>query len=398
MRGHLTAQGCVRRVSGQEGRAGERLQPHSSCFSISQDALIPSACALAASSVLLPFPVFLRANCVKSAFTHSASPVLRCERSKKKRGEKGKQSNEMEQLCGNCDAHPALWRCLQCDKDVSALCAECVTLHSKTKAFREHTVVPLRPTKAETCRNCEETVSKFECTTCGEANKYLCLGCSLIHPKIKQFRGHVVHPLDEGETDSLCSRRSGRGALGQSPSIPALARQFFEQQVDIILNRPWGSSQWIASVCIVLATFLTYYVAIKVFCGQFASAVHLVTMIGLVQLARSDAFGTANSKQSRDDGSAAQNTSFPASSAAASAASLAESLRRLRPNGPSDLTSLTKEFPNEFSYQGAGRPAVLRPRTRPYQQRTPAGRRTQQHSPRSVLPDNDDTTMELDPN
>lgn len=42
------------------------------------------------------------------------------------------------------------------------------------------------------CCNCDTEESTYICKQCKESDKYLCYNCSLLHPKIKAFKQHVL--------------------------------------------------------------------------------------------------------------------------------------------------------------------------------------------------------------
>jgi hypothetical protein len=158
-------------------------------------------------------------------------------------------------VCENCEVAVANWKCLDCeqectvtdsteagaetrktDKKITAFgssdcfcwfCCECKDLHLKMKQFKTHRFEDFiqkfyDPSKnggnSRKCCNCEESLCKFVCLNCLKEEKeddcYLCLGCSILHPKIKSFRNHnvVIINNNKGEMTSQTLRRNSSSA------------------------------------------------------------------------------------------------------------------------------------------------------------------------------------------
>jgi hypothetical protein len=102
--------------------------------------------------------------------------------------------------CSNCEGlrTPTLL-CTHCN---SPFCEDCSLYHPKVKAFKGHTnFEPYTPpasqaSKKRVCSNCEEDEAKFECSACPPEDSLFCMGCSIVHPKVKAFRGHTLDTLN----------------------------------------------------------------------------------------------------------------------------------------------------------------------------------------------------------
>ena len=49
-----------------------------------------------------------------------------------------------------------------------------------------------------TCTNCEAQAPIYICDMCTGNERFLCTDCSEIHPKVKQFKGHIVSKSLDG--------------------------------------------------------------------------------------------------------------------------------------------------------------------------------------------------------
>ena len=80
-------------------------------------------------------------------------------------------------ICKNCDFNFALKKCNQCLNDESSIfCLDCSVLHSKLKCFRGHTYTEIVVQKTRICSNCECLDATFRCNNCLEPENYFCHG------------------------------------------------------------------------------------------------------------------------------------------------------------------------------------------------------------------------------
>lgn len=107
-------------------------------------------------------------------------------------------------ICSNCEYETATQLCSTCSADSSTpvgdtiYCENCFRLHLQLKPFRLHVGQPYRAAEAAraSCSNCDTELGKFKCMHCPEGENRLCNGCSILHTRIKQFRGHAIVALD----------------------------------------------------------------------------------------------------------------------------------------------------------------------------------------------------------
>lgn len=174
------------------------------------------------------------------------------------------------ELCDNCDISTASWQCLTCPAAASHLCTDCYELHAKTKQFRDHNIIEMTQI-ARSCCNCDQSPSKFICLSCDDDDKYLCLGCSVIHPMIKQFRGHTVLPIEPTPR--------GAGSLGLLFRIQQLA----EAHVDNLLTLPCSNPTYWLSLTLLLIILVAYYLLVKAVCGGYAVIVNALVILAMVR-------------------------------------------------------------------------------------------------------------------
>lgn len=102
-------------------------------------------------------------------------------------------------VCSNCEFASAINECETCKgidncKEEKKFCKECSKLHIK-----EHDTIPLFKKIIQQnflCSNCESNTAKFQCVDCPLFEQNFCLGCSIIHPKVKATRNHRVRQKD----------------------------------------------------------------------------------------------------------------------------------------------------------------------------------------------------------
>ncbi|KAJ1424040.1 hypothetical protein B484DRAFT_432486, partial [Ochromonadaceae sp. CCMP2298] len=163
-------------------------------------------------------------------------------------------------LCSNCDTATASHTCQQCAAP-NDFCLECKTLHTKLKAFRHHSFTALTSEAARSCCNCESAEAKFLCRQCPEGERFLCLGCSLIHPKVRAFRGHALVPI---------SPSVGVGVVWPT-SLEGLGELCLERVMGAYdtLTRGDLSPLFWRTLCVSLLASVTYYFIVRVVFGKY---------------------------------------------------------------------------------------------------------------------------------
>ena len=97
-------------------------------------------------------------------------------------------------LCCHCEYAPATHQCTVChtSNNEGLFCCSCSKLHQHSKDNSGHSFVDL-PQTSSLCSNCDHSQAKFYCLDCPPNVGNFCLGCSIIHPKVKATRNHRVH-------------------------------------------------------------------------------------------------------------------------------------------------------------------------------------------------------------
>jgi hypothetical protein len=254
-----------------------------------------------------------------------------------------------------------------------------MNFHTKVKASRDHTFETLER-QALSCANCDGSGAKFACRQCAEPSRYFCVGCSVIHPKIKQFRGHEVVALQTQRSADIPFRSGGRVPQNLKDLSATLA-----QAIDVayynFTNLSWTDARLWQTLAILLIITLAYYVVVRTFFAKYSSVVNIAVAIALYQW-----FQSTKLKLSEADMSVIDRKAPPAARAAALQARMHSSGSNGRgpcgdTGGPSSrgwnisLDQFNKdEFKDEFWYRTEDKKASLRPRGRPYK-RTAGGSR-----------------------
>ena len=107
----------------------------------------------------------------------------------------------MATLCSNCKFRAAAKLCIGDGCARALFCSECSSFHANVKPFRGHKFQDYRPpspsSKVLHCCNCDTAIAKLRCLDC--IDSVFCNPCSIIHPKVKQYRNHRVESLPEAE-------------------------------------------------------------------------------------------------------------------------------------------------------------------------------------------------------
>lgn len=257
-------------------------------------------------------------------------------------------------LCSNCDRCMASFRCTRCPPASQLLCSGCVDLHGKIKQFRDHEkyfIELQQHAYPAICSNCEVTDSKFICRQCSESDRFLCLGCSLFHAKIKSFRGHnQLVPIDHEPANPVHN-------VLFSASLQTTAHhllRWLDIVVEQILYEPFHRwPHWSLAIC--LALLLAYFFLMKRIFGSLATIVN-VTLLIVVLKYRNRVSG-AIMKESKYEGINIKHFNYNDKRS-----KISKVASHLFSDGVSDPKD--EEFPDEFNYNLKGKPPSLRPRTR----------------------------------
>ena len=116
-----------------------------------------------------------------------------------------KSKPDAESLCSDCESKPAKFRCIQCLVEYSFFCADCVSQHNKSRAMRNHEVVPLdefvnrvdSSLVGTTNVKCDKHKTKVLDVYCRTCDKVMCERCGLF-----EHVGHLILPIeDQGVID-----------------------------------------------------------------------------------------------------------------------------------------------------------------------------------------------------
>lgn len=111
-------------------------------------------------------------------------------------------------ICKNCDFNYASKICIQCANDNSSFCVDCSILHSKLKCFKGHNFDDVIIQKLRICSNCESSEAKFECNICLDPENCFCSACSILHSKIKAYRSHSLVSIAKDYSSTISTSHS----------------------------------------------------------------------------------------------------------------------------------------------------------------------------------------------
>lgn len=250
-------------------------------------------------------------------------------------------------LCTNCEFAVATLKCVNCPDSVSLFCKECSTIHTKVKQSRTHTFTNYKANVTKRiCCNCDSEVSRYVCSNCSENDKFLCVGCSIIHPKVKTFRGHIVSPINntqEQETIiswSNLTRKSISETFGEVLEIVLIRLDNLNE--DILHGSYSDSNYWKA--ILIIFSILSLFLGIMRFLFGRRSVFVSFAAAGLI-------FVWSRSQQAKRK-QPIKKMSVDYSNSQKS-------------NGKDD----SKGFESEFWYPLQGNPAHFKPRSRVYKRR-----------------------------
>lgn len=134
------------------------------------------------------------------------------------------------------------------------------------------------------CCNCDSSDVKIFCRDCkvnGSKEWLFCLGCSLLHPRIKAYRGHVMIPLSDLDTSSESA--NSRDEINENSKMDLVLRLFdlivldyanallspifkyFNHDSSSVSLSGWGYMVFL---------FLLYYIVVKMMCGNYSPFVN----------------------------------------------------------------------------------------------------------------------------
>ena len=321
------------------------------------------------------------------------------------RSRESQQSHGLK-VCENCENSVATLFCKDCslrgqldkkDQTYSFFCVDCSDLHKKLRQFREHQfrdiLTPFLQMNRN-CSNCEKSICKFFCKNCEEEDRYLCLGCSLFHSKIKSYRDHTILIIDDRCISSkpvenrLYSPYSTAPLQWNSSEWPKLGKAcqiFFEKGfsqsvnfkgllleaysrlsdlVDKVRSLSFRTMKFWLSLAVLLALFFLAFFCVKFVFGHHSTSVHTV----LIFLIVSAGYYRNNNRRSFENevltANIATNRDILQQSREKSILTKAAEV------WGSDSLESTTEFPDEFSYERKHRKTAqgisFRPRNRPY--------------------------------
>ena len=274
-------------------------------------------------------------------------------------------------FCSNCDICAAVYECKQCIDGSRLFCEQCMTIHVKVKPFKEHTFQRLQK-RVILCNNCDSSQAKYVCRECDESCRYLCVGCSVIHPKIKAFRGHMV--------TALASDGNSSSAINHLLKIPNSLDELsttLAQIIELIYRNlsslSWTDPLFIQTLVGLIAVSVGYYTIIRFVFAKYSSVVNIAMAIGLYQWLQSAKFKVSESNKQLISGKAdasSRATSLSLNLHSRSGSSNIPGIGKLNKGWNIGVDQFNKEeFKDEFWYSTEDKKASLRPRGRPYRSR-----------------------------
>lgn len=174
-----------------------------------------------------------------------------------------------------------------------------------------------------TCYNCEVQTAKFVCRQCPTEESYFCNGCSIVHPTIRAFRGHVLDPIQMVTSTANMSsdtrkKRNVRfkesGELSQpanrnvSISVDSVGIEEYSEEYEddvssiveniqvwfrVVVDKYTRADDWQSQGVVMLTTFFVYWIV-----KQALGNVSVVLLITLAYLAIRK--NTANDSKDED--------------------------------------------------------------------------------------------------
>jgi len=104
------------------------------------------------------------------------------------------------------------------------------------------------------------------CRQCPEGGRFLCLGCSLIHPKVRAFRGHALVPISP-------SVGVGVGVVVWLTSVEGLGELCLERVMEAYdtLTRGDLSPLFWRTLCVSLLASVAYHFIVRVVFGKYCT-------------------------------------------------------------------------------------------------------------------------------
>jgi hypothetical protein len=191
------------------------------------------------------------------------------------------------------------------------------------------------------CYNCESEVAKFSCQNCKAPENFFCVGCSILHPKIKLFRNHSISPIENTESENIDINKY-LSNYSNYATFEDFAEGFNSLLDDIYenLSKPRFDSLnfWKSSLIVVVIIFV-YYSISKLIFGHYSSIV--TAALVLISFQGQKLFSKSTNKTVE--------------------------INNLNLKSSKKYTE--EEFKNEFWYNCDVKPIKFLPRTRPYVKR-----------------------------
>lgn len=155
--------------------------------------------------------------------------------------------------------------------------------------WSDHGDIPMG-TKEEihNCCNCDDSnkhLAKFYCRNCIEKspdNAYYCTGCSYIHPRIKDYRGHLLVPIYNTKSrlsnyafnlrflEGLPSRMNG--VVRSLVEAYLLLYDFVDDYFELHENKT------IATI-IIIGSVVIYFTLVKILFGRITTLAHIALLV-----------------------------------------------------------------------------------------------------------------------
>lgn len=273
----------------------------------------------------------------------------------------------MSTICFNCDFQPAVFQCITCPSTQllqTLYCADCKDYHIQLKANKNHEMKAYKcQLNTRKCNNCDIESAKFKCMNCDLSNCDLCNGCSILHGKIKQYRSHIILPIENSNIGNsysaiirqpiVSSKMSSNNHDNDRPDALKVDQVSYYNELLVyyltiifgraIVERYRHQDWFLALVGIVIALFM--YIICRWFLGRYSIIFSVLGTIFAYKLwEKSDIskFITAPPELMRTE---------------------------LYQHTKQESSSDDGSFKEEFWHDKPGRQATLRPRTRPFKKR-----------------------------
>lgn len=181
-------------------------------------------------------------------------------------------------LCSNCDTAEASSLCKECD---DFFCKECSTIHLKVKQYKTHHFEPCQK-RTTVCVNCDSALAQHVCLDCKPTEKDFCSECSVIHTKVKKFRGHRIIsstelPVTSDDNVNLrtyCSKATKKYAI--DTILFSLEKQLSLWFEDVFEADSFTDYKFWSSLLSGTSSMFIFYGLSKILLGQYTTVFHIV--------------------------------------------------------------------------------------------------------------------------